>query len=153
MDFGVHFDTIFSDVRQLIHYSKLAEQYGLKVWVADESYRRETFTVMAAIAAQTKLHSLGCNVTHPYGRSPIILGAVAATVARLMEEREFVFGLGSGGGTLRLHIPIKITSAAIELLQVIRRMFDGEALTFDDYPVLSEMYRLRRGIPIFPLDP
>jgi alkanesulfonate monooxygenase SsuD/methylene tetrahydromethanopterin reductase-like flavin-dependent oxidoreductase (luciferase family) len=145
-DFGVHFDTIFIGVNEIVECSKVAERHNLKVWIADEGFWVETFGVLTAIAAKTGVKGIGSNVTHPYGRSPMTIVNSTSTVAQLLGEREFTLGFGAGGGPLHHHIPIGFEAAARECTQFLAKVLKGETTTYEQYPTLTKMYQLRPGV-------
>jgi alkanesulfonate monooxygenase SsuD/methylene tetrahydromethanopterin reductase-like flavin-dependent oxidoreductase (luciferase family) len=119
----------------------------------------EAWTLLAALAAQTRRLRLGVIVTDNRLRPPAVLAKMAATVDRISDGR-LVFGIGAGGSRVKdpdaralverelggYGIEVVSTGEAIEALDeacaIVRRMWtEPEPFDFD-----GQHYRLRGAI-------
>jgi 5,10-methylenetetrahydromethanopterin reductase len=115
------------------------------VWVQDQMLARNVYVVLAALA-----HAgcgVGSNVTYAVGRNPIEMASAAGTISELVPEgREMVVGFGTGGALVtslfRRERPVAVAREAISLM---RRLWTGEAVELDGFPVLGEAMGYRRG--------
>ena len=125
----------------LVDLAKKAETNGVKqIWVTDNLRSRNSFVVLAALACSLKV-KLGTAITVQYFRNPVDLADMVASLSELMEGRELSIGLGFGNP--RTHNWIKVPkpiSFLRETSQSLRRLLDGEAVCFDDYPDLLEYF-------------
>ncbi|MEM3506154.1 MAG: 5,10-methylenetetrahydromethanopterin reductase [Candidatus Bathyarchaeia archaeon] len=158
VNFGVLF-TPEMPVQECVKYAKLAEESGIDyVWVADESPSapfRDVFVVLAAIAHATEKVKIGTAVCNPYTRHPALLAFSIATIDELSNGRA-VLGIGAGGSlTLRpLGIPMwnKPLTAIREAITVIRKLFDGETVTFEGKIIRAynvKLFTKPKKIPIY----
>ncbi len=115
-------------------------------WVDDYSASGYAFSTIGAMAQATDRLSFATGVTTPLFRyHPAVVAQAAATLDRLSGGR-FNLGVGTGEnlneGPLGLPFPAYAERAARmdEALQIMRRLLDGEKLTFD-----GEYYRTDRA--------
>ncbi len=74
----------------------LAEELGFDTgWMPDQTFYRDPFITLAAIAQGTQRLTLGLGATNPYTRHPAMTARAAATLAELCGGR-FILGLGAG---------------------------------------------------------
>jgi G6PDH family F420-dependent oxidoreductase len=106
-------------------------------WVDDQSASGFAFSTIGAIAAETNGMELATGVTTPLFRyHPGVVAQAAATLDRLSGGR-FTLGVGTGEnineGPLGYEFPAYAERNArmTESLQIMRRLLDGEKLTFD----------------------
>jgi len=106
-------------------------------WVDDVSASGFAFSTLGAIAATTERVKLVTAVTTPLFRyHPAVVAQAAATIDRLSDGR-FRLGVGTGEnlneGPLGYSFPKYAERAARmrEALEIMRRLLDGEKLTFD----------------------
>lgn len=124
------------DVAGVLARARLAEAEGLDlVALQDHPYswrQAETFTLLAAIAADTRRIHLASDVANLPLRPPAVLAKTAATVARVSGDR-FHLGVGAGGfwdaiaamgGPRRS--PAEALTALEEAIAVCRLMWSGE---------------------------
>lgn len=130
---------------QLVKHARLAEQAGFDMvvvsehfhpWVDDRSAGGFAFSTIAAMAVTTESLSFATAVTTPLWRfHPAVVAQAAATLDRLSGGR-FNLGVGTGEnineGPLGFEFPPYAERAARmeEALEIMRRLLDGEKLTF-----------------------
>jgi coenzyme F420-dependent glucose-6-phosphate dehydrogenase len=134
---------------ELVRHAVLAEEVGFDgvvvsehfhPWVDDDSAAGFAFSTLGAMAQATKRIRLVTGVTTPLFRyHPGVVAQAAATIDRLSNGR-FDLGVGTGEnineGPLGYDFPAYKERAARmrEALQIMRRLLDGEKLTFEgDY--------------------
>jgi coenzyme F420-dependent glucose-6-phosphate dehydrogenase len=134
---------------QLVEHAVLAERAGFDMvvvsehfhpWVDDVSASGFAFSTIGAMAAATEHIEFATGVTTPLFRyHPAVVAQAAATLDRLSNGR-FTLGVGTGEnineGPLGYVFPgyAERNARMSEALQVMRRLLDGEKLTFDgDY--------------------
>ncbi len=139
----------------LVQHARLAEEAGFDgvvvsehfhPWVDDDSASGFAFSTIGAIAAATDGLGIATGVTTPLFRyHPAIVAQAAATLDRLCGGR-FDLGVGTGEnineGPLGYEFPKYAERAArmTEALEIMRRLLDGEKLTYD-----GEYYRTDRA--------
>ena len=139
----------------LVQHAVLAEQAGFDAvmvsehfhpWVDDVSASGYAFATLGAIAAATQRVEMVTAVTTPLFRyHPAVVAQAAATIDRLSGGR-FRLGVGTGEnlneGPLGYPFPKYAERAARmrEALEIMRRLLDGEKLTFD-----GDWYRTDRA--------
>ena len=130
---------------QLVEHARLAELAGFDMlvvsehfhpWVDDDSASGFAWSTIGAMAAATKKVEFATGVTTPLWRyHPAVVAQAAATLDRLSAGR-FNLGVGTGEnineGPLGFVFPAYAERAArmSEALQIMRRLLDGEKLTF-----------------------
>ncbi len=131
---------------QLVEHARLAEQAGFDMlvvsehfhpWVDDTSASGFAWSTIGAMAAATNDVAFATGVTTPLWRyHPAVVAQAAATLDRLSGGR-FNLGVGTGEnineGPLGFVFPKYAERAARmkEALQIMRRLLDGEKLTFE----------------------
>ncbi|HEU4318967.1 MAG TPA: TIGR03557 family F420-dependent LLM class oxidoreductase [Acidimicrobiia bacterium] len=140
---------------ELVEHAVLAEKSGFDMvvvsehfhpWVDDESASGFAFSTIGAMAAATSQIEFATGVTTPLFRyHPGVVAQAAATLDRLSGGR-FILGVGTGEnineGPLGYEFPAYAERNArmTEALEIMRRLLDGEKLTFD-----GEYYRTDRA--------
>ena len=140
---------------QLVEHARLAEQAGFDMlvvsehfhpWVDDNSAAGFAWSTIGAMAAATNNVAFATGVTTPLWRyHPAVVAQAAATLDRLSAGR-FNLGVGTGEnineGPLGFEFPGYAERAARmrEALQIMRRLLDGEKLTFS-----GEFYKTDRA--------
>lgn len=140
---------------QLVEHAVLAERAGLDMavvsehfhpWVDDRSAAGFAFSTIGAMAASTDTIEFTTGVTTPLFRyHPAVVAQAAATLDRLSGGR-FNLGVGTGEnineGPLGYEFPkyAERNARMSESLQIMRRLLDGEKLTFE-----GEHYRTDRA--------
>ncbi len=139
----------------LVEHARLAEAAGFDMvvvsehfhpWVDDESASGFAFSTIGAMAAATSSIEFATGVTTPLFRyHPAVVAQAAATLDRLSGGR-FTLGVGTGEnineGPLGYEFPAYAERNARmrEALEIMRRLLDGEKLTFD-----GEYYKTDRA--------
>ena len=131
---------------ELVHHAVLAEAAGFDMvvvsehfhpWVDDKSAAGFAFATIGAMAQATTKLEFATGVTTPLWRfHPGVVAQAAATLDRLSGGR-FNLGVGTGEnineGPLGYTFPAYKERAArmSEALEIMRRLLDGEKLTYD----------------------
>lgn len=131
---------------ELVEHAVLAEKAGFDMvvvsehfhpWVDDVSASGFAFSTIGAMAAATEGLEFATGVTTPLFRyHPAVVAQAAATLDRLSGGR-FTLGVGTGEnineGPLGYSFPkyAERNARMAESLQIMRRLLDGEKLTFD----------------------
>ncbi|MGB7861029.1 MAG: TIGR03557 family F420-dependent LLM class oxidoreductase [Acidimicrobiia bacterium] len=131
---------------ELVEHAVLAEKSGFDMvvvsehfhpWVDDASASGFAFATIGAMAAATSKLEFATGVTTPLFRyHPAVVAQAAATLDRLSGGR-FTLGVGTGEnineGPLGYVFPnyAERNARMSESLQIMRRLLDGEKLTFD----------------------
>lgn len=131
---------------QLVEHAKLAEQAGFDMcvvsehfhpWVDDASAAGFAWSTIGAMAAATSKLAFSTGVTTPLWRyHPALVAQASATLDRLSGGR---FNLGVGTGENINEGPLGYTfpkykernERMTEALEIMRRLLDGEKLTFE----------------------
>jgi len=140
---------------QLVEHARIAEQAGFDMlvvsehfhpWVDDHGAAGFAWSTIGAMAAVTTDVEFATGVTTPLWRfHPAVVAQAAATLDRLSNGR-FNLGVGTGEnineGPLGYRFPGYAERAARmgEALEIMRRLLDGEKLTFP-----GEYYRTDRA--------
>ena len=144
MEIGVQFHLpTYAHLRlpQLVDLARKGEAGGVsQLWVTDNLRSRQSFVTLAAMACNLKI-KLGTAVAVQYFRNPVDLADSVATLSELMDGRELTIGQGRGNPrTPRLIRTPRPVSILRETAQSLRRLLDGEAVCFADYPALLDYY-------------
>lgn len=131
---------------ELVEHAVLAEQVGFDFivvsehfhpWVDDVGAAGFAFGTIGAMARATSTIEIATGVTTPLFRyHPAVIAQAAATLDRLSNGR-FHLGVGTGEnlneGPLGLEFPAYAERAARmrEAIEIMRRLLDGEKLTFE----------------------
>lgn len=134
---------------ELVEHAVLAEKAGFDMvvvsehfhpWVDDSSASGFAFSTIGAMAASTADLTFATGVTTPLFRyHPAVVAQAAATLDRLSGGR-FVLGVGTGENINEAPLGYEFPAYAernarmTESLEIMRRLLDGEKLTFQgDY--------------------
>jgi len=131
---------------ELVQHAVLAEQSGFDMvvvsehfhpWVDDDSASGFAFSTIGAMAVSTDTIEFATGVTTPLFRyHPAVVAQAAATLDRLSDGR-FSLGVGTGEnineGPLGYEFPqyAERNSRMTESLEIMRRLLDGEKLTYE----------------------
>ncbi len=140
---------------ELVEHAVLAETAGFDMvvvsehfhpWVDDQSASGFAFSTIGAMARATSRLEFATGVTTPLFRfHPGVVAQAAATLDRLSDGR-FTLGVGTGEnineGPLGYPFPpyAERNARMREALEIMRRLLDGEKLTFD-----GEYYKTDRA--------
>jgi G6PDH family F420-dependent oxidoreductase len=143
--------------KELVDLAVAAEDHGfghamisdhLHPWVPEQGHASFVWGVLGAIAHATSDLHLATGVTAPVARMhPVVVAHAAATAAILLEGR-FALGLGTGE-RLNEHVvgggwprPAIRRQHLEEAITVIRRLFDGDEVSFEGEHVVVEHAQL-----------
>ncbi len=142
---------------ELVRHAQLAEQAGFDMvvvsehfhpWVDDQSAAGFAFSTIGAMAQATERISFATGVTTPLFRyHPAVVAQAAATLDRLSGGR-FNLGVGTGEnineGPLGYDFPNYAGRASRmrEALEIMRRLLDGEKLTFNGEHYVTDRAKL-----------
>ena len=152
----------------LLNHAEIAREAGFDMltisehfhpWVDDYSASNFTWTTLGALANKLPEMDLGTGVTTPLWRMhPGVIAQAAATVDRLSPST-FHLGVGTGEnineGPLGYEFPKyeERKNRLIEVLTIIRRLFNGEKLDFNGEYYSTEKAKLysppNKNIPIW----
>jgi 5,10-methylenetetrahydromethanopterin reductase len=115
---------------------KLADELGFYAcYAADETWHKDLWLLFAAAARDTTNIRLGPSLSGVVLREPTLIAQAAATLDELTNGRaEVVLGSGNFGLLAQYNIDWKQTkplSRVKESVQIIRRLLDDGAITFD----------------------
>jgi 5,10-methylenetetrahydromethanopterin reductase len=142
--------------RALVELAVRAEALGYDdVWVADERFFREVYSVLALAAAATSRIRLGPGVTDPYSRHPALTAMAIATLDEISAGRA-ILGIGAGvSGFSELGVNADRSAVGIrEAVELIRRLLAGETVTVKGEQVSLDGGRLdfappRADVPVY----
>jgi len=86
-------------MEEIVQYAQEAEALGYEGFWVGEGDGKESFAVLAAVAAQTRTLRLGTGDVNYYSRTPTLLAIGAATISRMSGGRFIHYGIGTGGGS------------------------------------------------------
>jgi 5,10-methylenetetrahydromethanopterin reductase len=132
-EFGVCFQNL--DARGFISSARLAETLGFSTfWVPEDYFYRGAFSLASAIAAQTTSLKVGIGVLNPYTRHPALTAMELGALDDVSDGRALL-GLGASVKFWiehQLKIPYtRPTQAIRESVEIIRRVFRGEKVSYD----------------------
>jgi 5,10-methylenetetrahydromethanopterin reductase len=132
-EFGVGFETIGS-IRQ-VKYVQRAEEMGFgTAWVPEDYFYRGAFSLASAFACSTRKMRVGIGVLNPYTRHPALTAMEFATLMELAQGRA-VLGIGAGVRHWvenQMGIAYRKPATSIrETVEIVRRLFRGESVTFE----------------------
>ena len=132
----------------IVKLGGLAHAGGIgQIWVTDNLRSRHPYVVLTALAARVPV-KLGSAVTVQYFRSPLDVADAVAAITELMEGREFGLGLARGNrNTPRLVNTVKPLAMLEQFARSTRRLLDGDAVRFADYPVVASYFNLKPETP------
>ena len=129
---------------EIVRLGRFAHSGGIsQLWVTDNLRSRNPYVVLTALAASVPL-KLGSAVTVQYFRSPLDIADSVAAITELMDGREFGLGLARGNrNTPRLVNVVKPITMLREMSQSLRRLLNGDAVRFVDYPAVASYFNLK----------
>jgi 5,10-methylenetetrahydromethanopterin reductase len=121
-------------VRDMVKYSQVAERHGFEsVWIAESRLARDAIVPVTAIATDTNRIKVGAGVINTWTRNAALIAQTFATLDELSAGR-VMLGLGAWWDPLARKVGIERTKplqCMKEYVQVIRRLFKAEEVTFD----------------------
>jgi len=155
--FGLTLSSEEHEPKRLVEIAELAEESGFDFvsisdhyhpWVDAQGHSPFVWTVLGAVAASTDSIEVAVGVTCPIMRiHPAVLAQATATTAQLLEGR-FTWGVGSGEA-LNEHIlgdrwppAPKRLEMLQEAIEIVRRLWEGDSVTFEGRHYLVENARV-----------
>ena len=131
---------------RLLQIAKTSESAGFdQIWVSDNLECRDTFVVLAALAARVRI-KLGTAIMGQYFRSPVRAANSLIPLSELMDGRELTVGIGTGNPltsrTIAMPRPVGFMRQYVTCLT---RLLAGEAVNVDDFPLLADYFRFQPG--------
>jgi 5,10-methylenetetrahydromethanopterin reductase len=117
---------------QLLDLVAQAEAIGCDcLWIGNEKFYRDMWVMLGLIAAHTRHAKVGTFVAEPYTYHPALIAAAIATADEALDGRAILLlGAGATGFrqmALKRHKPLV---AVEETIKVVRRLLNGETVTF-----------------------
>jgi 5,10-methylenetetrahydromethanopterin reductase len=117
--------------RRHVELVREAERLGFdSAWVPDQTFYRDPYVILTALALGTERIRLGLGVTNPYTRHPAMAGRAIASVEECAPGR-VAFGVGAGNVRELLEpLGIDFDSPAArcrEMVELVRRELAGSA--------------------------
>lgn len=150
------FGTIPMDLDSTISLISFAEKLGYDyAWMPDQTFYRDPYVMLGAVALKTKKIQLGVGVTNPYTRHPAMTARAVATVDELSKGR---MNLGIGAGNRReLLIPLGYNQKFVadmcrDTAIITKRLFNGDYVTYEGKTVVKGIkldFQARKNIPIY----
>lgn len=139
-EFGIGLE--HPNARGFMRYAQMAEALGYKsFWVPEDPFFRGGFALASAIAASTSAMKIGIGIINPYTRHPALTAMELGALEEVSEGRAILALGASFKGYIegQLNIPyVKPGTAIRETVEIIRRLFRGEALEYD-----GQLFKLR----------
>jgi 5,10-methylenetetrahydromethanopterin reductase len=128
---------------EMAAYAKRAmAQYTFdKVWVPDHLTYENVFVILAAIIGQTTAH-VGTSVVQPFSRTPVDLASSFAALAHLAADRSITVGIGAGSPSSNMIRKRNRVGMTREMILFLRAMFAARKIVFQEFPTLTEFFRL-----------
>jgi 5,10-methylenetetrahydromethanopterin reductase len=145
LQFTTHIANRYS-IPRWVELAAFAHERGFsQLWINDNLGHRNVFVILSAIASRVPI-KLGTAILVPYFRNPIDTADALATLSEMTEGREISVGIARGdyaqaGNQIEMIKPISMVK---ETVQFIGRLFEGNTVSFQDYPVLASYYNLRQ---------
>ena len=144
MRIGLTFQRTFPP-SEIVRFARIAEDGGLDdVWLIEDCFFTSGPSLAAAALAATTRVRIGIGILPAVVRHPAVTAMEVATLAGLGPGR-FVAGIGHGVQSWMAQMGLKPDSpltALEETMHVVRRLLDGERVTFDGETVTLDDVRL-----------
>jgi len=145
----------FETMPRFVDLCRQAEALGYdQIWCANHKLHRDLYVTLTAAAMATRKTQVGTFIADLYSLHPALVAAAAATADELSGGRVILL-LGTGGANfkevaLERSRPLRTMEEGIE---IIRRLFQGETVTFRGQVFSTHEARLqfpvRRDLPIW----
>lgn len=144
-------------LQEAAQLAALAEELGYdSVWIPDQTFHRDPFVLLSAVARATKQIGIGLGVTTPYARHPVQIARAVGTLDELSGGR-VMLGMGAGNKKMFLDkLGIEQKGAASLMRQTvncIRELFAGDTVEWSSPEFRLNQVQLefptRPDIPIF----
>ncbi len=139
------------DTEHFIERLKLVESAGFDYcWINETDLHKDVFLMLNLAALNTMRIKLGPCVTNPYVRSPGIIASAIATLGAVSGWRA-TLGMGVGGYRMLNSLGIKTwekpLTAIVEATEIIRRLLDGEQVTYDGQIFKTNRAKILISVP------
>ncbi len=142
-------------IARVMDLARRAEEWGYDiVWYPNHKLHRDLYVGLAAVAMATQRVQVGSFIADPYSMHPALVAAAAATLDELSGGRANLT-LGTGGANFK-EIGLARSRPARtmqESVQIIKRLFGGETVTFDGQVYKTHNARLqfpvRKDLPVW----
>jgi 5,10-methylenetetrahydromethanopterin reductase len=132
---------------ELCDLVRFAEALGFaRAWLPDQSFFKDPFAVIGALAQRVQRIGLALGVVNPYTRHPVQVARAAATVAELSGGR-FLLAYGAGNRRELLE-PLRLersdpAARCREALRIVRDLLDGREVNRPGPPWAMDGVRLQ----------
>jgi 5,10-methylenetetrahydromethanopterin reductase len=113
--------------------ARATERMGLgTVWIGERYDTKDLAALAGAISQVTERVQVAAGITHPYLRHPMVLASMGQTLQALTGGR-FRLGLGRSA-TWRWNaygVPSPTLAALADIASILRRLWDGQTVTYD----------------------
>lgn len=120
--------------QSFIDLVRCAEDSGFDfAWVPDQTFYRDPYVILGAMALSTTRIQIGLGVTNPYTRHPAMAARAIATISEMAPNRVHL-GIGAGNNK-ELLSPLGLDSSHAgemcrEMAQLIREMLSGKKVEY-----------------------
>ena len=143
MRFGIQFYPLPAAPETAAYAQRAMSQYPFdRIWIPDHLTYENPFVTLAAIIAQTSAH-VGTSVTNPWCRTPLDLASSFAAISHLAGERGMTVGIGGGSSSSDMIRKRNRVTMLRETILFLREMFAGRKAALEDFPSLSDFFRLK----------
>lgn len=143
--------------RNHVNLVRMAEDLGYDyAWIPDQTFFRDPYVVLAAIAAATEDIQLGVGVTNPYTRHPAMAARAVASLDEIAPGR---VNLGIGAGNRKeLLIPLGLDESAAgdkcrEMAQLVKCLLTEDVCAYKGKYYMADGicmdFRVQHPIPIY----
>jgi 5,10-methylenetetrahydromethanopterin reductase len=131
--FAVRFNSDQGSAHQIVKLAMLAEKSGFDcVWYCHDLFKRHAWTVLSAIAANTKRVRVGPAIVNPYTANPAEIAMAIATLDEVSSGRA-VLGIGAGAleffSWIGLETKRPLTRTR-ETVQIVRNLIEDRRVSF-----------------------
>jgi 5,10-methylenetetrahydromethanopterin reductase len=146
-----------NSLEEAIIIAKLVEELGYDaIWIPDQTFNRDPYVLLSAIAHVTERVGIGLGVTTPFSRHPVQIARAIGTLDELSEGR-VILGLGAGNKRMfldKLGIEQKgVASLMRQSVRCIRELLSGKVADWNSPELMLDHVQLefptRPEIPIF----
>jgi alkanesulfonate monooxygenase SsuD/methylene tetrahydromethanopterin reductase-like flavin-dependent oxidoreductase (luciferase family) len=142
MRFGMQFYPLPAAPATASYAKRAMSQYSFdRLWVPDHLTHENPFITLAAILAETSAN-VGTSVTNPVCRTPVDLASSFSALTHIAGDRIVTAGIGAGSSSSDMIRKQRRVGMLREMVKVLRALFQGERVSFGEFPALSDFYRL-----------
>lgn len=144
-------------VSDTVRLAEVCEALGYDaIWLPDQTFHRDPFVMLAAIAQATERIHIGLGVTTPFARHPAQIARAIGSVDELSNGRTML-GLGAGNKKMfldKLGVPqVRAAARVREAVITIGRLLAGETVTWESPDLIMDGVQLefptRADVPIY----